>query len=102
VSLLTEVLHHFDSVLQTVVVEVCVVIEAVSRTTVNRGTGKNTASITIQTSTTTACNTESKWWRTSVNRGTGKNTASITIRSLCCNRSCNLTCASVDCSPTPL
>jgi hypothetical protein len=29
VSLLTVVLHHFDSVLQAVVVEVCVVIEAV-------------------------------------------------------------------------
>ena len=28
-SLLTVVLHHFDSVLQAVVVEVCVVIEAV-------------------------------------------------------------------------
>ena len=31
-------------------------------------TGKNTASITTQTSTTTACNTESKWCRTTVNR----------------------------------
>jgi hypothetical protein len=29
VSLLTVVLHHFDSVLQAVVVEVCIVIEAV-------------------------------------------------------------------------
>jgi hypothetical protein len=75
VSLLTEVLHHFDSVLQTVVVEVCVVIEAVFLPT-----GKITASITIQTSTTTVCNTESKWCRTTVNRDTGEITASITIQ----------------------